>query len=355
MSLPEQTSEATTAKKESYRITNWSEYDRALVERGNITFWFDQEAVGEKWTPKPTGKRGGQWRYSDWAIQTLLMLKAVFHLPYRALEGFGRSLMDLLGLDMPIPDHSHMSRRAKTVEIQIPRREKKEPIHVVVDATGLKVFGEGEWKVRQHGEGKRRTWLKVHLAVDAHDKDVLGVEVTTVAWTDGEVFEDLIEQVEGTIEQIDGDGAFDTRAAYDVAKERGARLVVPPRENAVPWEEGHPRTQALAEIEAKGRKQWKKDSGYHHRSIAENAMYRLKQLFGSGVASRILDTQTAEVHARIAAMNKMTYLGMPVSVRVGEVAPEKMGEGEFPSSLCRHAIRAPTPLTAITPVMRCCL
>ena len=316
----EQTAEVATPKKSKYRITNWPAYDRALVERGNITFWFDKNAVKEKWTREPTGKRGGQWVYSDCAIQTLLMLKAVFHLPYRALEGFGRSLMALMGLEMPIPDHSHLSRRGRTLEVQIPRQERTEPMHVVVDSTGLKVFGDGEWKEFKHGEGKRRTWLKVHLAVDAHEKDVVGVEVTTIEWTDGEVFGDLVGQVAGTIEQIDGDGAYDTRGAYDVAAELGATLVVAPRENAVPWEDGHPRTQALAEIEEKGRGQWKKDSGYHHRSIAENAMYRLKQLFGHGVASRIFESQVNEVHARIAAMNKMTYLGMPVSVWVGGAA-----------------------------------
>lgn len=321
MASPQQTApnpEAATPKKEKYRVTNWSEYDRALVEHGNITFWLDKEAVEKKWTPEPTGKRGGQWVYSNWAIQALLMLKVVFHLPYRALEGFGRSLMRLMELERPIPDHSHLSRRAKTLAVQLPRREKTEPMRVVVDSTGLKVLGEGEWKVRQHGAGKRRTWLKVHLAVDAHEKDVVGVEVTTVEWADSEVFEDLVGQAEGTIEQIDGDGGYDTRGAYAVAAKLGARLVVPPRENAVSWEEGHPRTQALAEIEEKGRQQWKEESGYHHRSIAENTMYRLKQLFGDGVASRIFQSQVNEVHARIAALNKMTYLGMPVSVRVGE-------------------------------------
>ena len=183
------------------------------------------------------------------------------------------------------------------------------------------MFGEGEWKVRQHGEGKRRTWLKVHLAVDAREKDVVGVEVTTVAWTDGEVFKELIDQVQEPIQQIDADGAYDTREVYEIAAERGATLVVPPRENAVPWEEEHPRTQVLTEIDEKGREQWKKDSGYHRRSLAENAMYRLKQLFGGQVASRIFDAQVGEIHARIAAMNAMTYLGMPVSVRVGGVTP----------------------------------
>lgn len=310
-------SEASLPKKATHRITNWAEYDRALVERGNITFWFDPEVVTEKWTPAPTGKPGGQWVYSDWAIQTLLMLKAVFHLPYRALEGFGRSLMDLMGLDLPIPDHSHISRRAQTLVVEIQRREKNEPLHVVADSSGWKVFGEGEWKVRQHGAGKRRTWIKVHLAVDAHEKDAVSVAVTTEEWGDNEVFRELIDQIEGSIEQIDADGAYDTREAYDVAETRGATLVVPPRKNAVPWEAEHPRTQALQEIEEKGREQWMDDTGYHHRSIAENAMYRLKQLFGDSVASRNFDAQVVEIHARIAAMNLMTYLGMPVSVRVG--------------------------------------
>jgi hypothetical protein len=213
-----------------------------------------------------------------------------------------------------------LSRRVRRLVVQIPRRERTGPIHLVVDSTGLKVFGEGEWKVRQHGAGKRRTWLKVHLAVDADAKDVIGVEVTTVAWTDGDMFGTLVDQVAGTIEQIDADGAYDTRDAYEVAAQHQATLVVVPRDNAVAWEADHPRTQALAAIQEKGMVQWKKDTGYHHRSLAENAMDRLKQRFGEVVASRLFDSQVNEVHARIAAMNRMTYLGMPISVRVGVTA-----------------------------------
>jgi hypothetical protein len=298
-------------------VTNWREYDRALVERGSVTVWFDEAFLREHWRPAANGRRGAPFEYSDIAIQTLLTLKAVFHLPYRALEGFGRSLMRLMSLALPVPDHTHLSRRAKTLQVAIPCRARTGPVHVVVDSTGLKVYGEGEWKVRQHGAGKRRTWRKVHLAVDAGERDVVGVEVTTVEWSDGEVFEGLLDQVEGNIEQIDADGAYDTRAAYEAAQARGARLVVPPRENAVPWEQGHPRTQALADIAEHGRKEWKKRAGYHRRSLAENAMYRLKQLFGDRLASRLFGTQVTEVHVRIAAMNTMTYLGMPVSVRVG--------------------------------------
>lgn len=311
---------ARSSQKATDRITNWAEYDRALVARGDTTFWFEQEAIKHLWWAEPTGKWGAPPLYSDWAIQTLLVLKQVLQWPYRPLEGFGRSLMRLMGLDLPIPDHTHLSRRVRDLVVKIPRQERAGPIPVVGDSPGLKVFGEGEWKVRQHGAGKQRTWLKVHLAVDADSKNVIGVEVTTTAWTDGEVFDDSMEQIDGVIDQIDADGAYDTRAADDIAAQHHATLVVPPRENALPWDAAHPRTQALAAIQEKGLAQWKQDTGYHRRSLDENAMYRLKQLFGDAVASRHFESQVNEVPARIAAMNRMTYRGMAKSVRVGVTA-----------------------------------
>lgn len=304
-----------------YWVKNWSEYDAALVKRGNVTVWFAEEEVRENGKLEATGKRGGVLQYSDMAIQTLRVLKSVFSLTYRSLEGFGCSLMSLMGLNLRIPDHSHLSRRAKTLNVVIPRRVHPESLHVVIDSTGLKVYGEGEWKVRQHGASKRRTWIKVHLAVDAKILDIIGVEVTTPAWEDGEVFEGLLNQIEGTIEQIDVDGADDTDSSYEAASQRGATLIVPPRENAVPWEDEHPRTKALAAIAEQGMKEWKNSTGYHQRSLAENAMYRLKQLFGDRLASRLFETQVTEVHVRIAAMNIMTALGIPISTRIATVAP----------------------------------
>ncbi len=307
-------------KKDHYRVTNWREYDQALVNRGSLTIWFEEGYVRDNWKPKPTGKRGAPFEYSDAAIQMLLTLKVVFNLPYRALEGFGRSLMKLMGLDLNIPDHSHLSRRAKTLKVNIKCHEYKEPIHVVIDSTGLKIYGEGEWKVRQHGASKRRTWIKVHLALNAASREVIGVEVTTTEWADCEVFEGLLDQISGPISQIDADGAYDTHDVYTAAANRSAKLVVPPRENAVPWEDDHPRSQALKDIENVGRAEWKNQSDYHQRSLAENAMYRLKQLFGDSLASRIFESQVNEVHLRINAMNIMTSLGMPISIRVGTVA-----------------------------------
>lgn len=304
-------------QKIQYRVTNWPEYDRALVRRGRLMIWFDEEFLREHWRPAPTGRRGAPFQYSDSAIQALLTLKAVFDLPYRRVEGLAGSIVQLMGLTLRIPDHTLLSRRAQTLTVQIPRRQRAGPMHVVVDSTGLKIYGEGEWKVCWHGAGKRRTWRKVHLAFDAEVKDALAVEVTTEVWTDGEVFQGLLDQIEGDIAQVDGDGASDTRGVYNAALERDATVAVPPRENAVPWEADHPRTQALATIAERGWPAWKQAVGYHRRSLAENGIYRFKQLFGERLASRLFETQVTEVHVRVAALNVMTYLGMPVSVPVG--------------------------------------
>jgi hypothetical protein len=303
--------------KATYRVTHWPEYDRALVARGNLLLWFDEDFIRHHWQPEPTGQRGAPMKYSDQAIQTLLVLKATFKLAYRSLEGFARSLMTLMRLDYDVPDHTHLSRRAQPLQVEIPRRARNEPLPVVVDSTGLMIYGEGEWKVRKHGASKRRRWIKVHLATEAQVKDTIAVEVTTEAWADCEVLAGLIDQIDGAIEQIDGDGVDDTREAYAVSKQWDAKLVVPPRDNAVAWEDGHSRNEVLEQIESKGLATWKNASGYHQRSLAENAMYRLKQLFGDHLASRLFETQVVAVHARVAAMNIMTYLGMPVSVRVG--------------------------------------
>jgi Transposase DDE domain len=306
--------------KYRYQVKNWAEYDRALVNRGNLTIWFDEKSIAEDWTPpRPVG-RGKPGSYSDVAIQTCLTLKTLFRLPYRATEGLLKSLMRLCALDLPVPDHTHMSRRAATLQVKIPRRPRVGATHVVVDSTGLKIFGEGEWKVRQHGIGKRRTWRKIHLAVDETAKDIIGIEVTTADWHDSEVFPDLLAQVDGEVAQVSADGAYDTEGTHAAIRQREARATIPPRHDAVPWGNDHPRDAILAEIEAKGRAGWKEDSGYHRRSLAENMMYRLKQL-GDRLFSREFDRQVAESHVRVAIINQFTYLGMPKSVRAGQIAP----------------------------------
>ncbi len=264
--------------------------------------------------------RGTPGQYSDMAIQTCLTIKALFQWPYRATEGLVRSLMHLCQLDLPVPDHSYLSRRAAELSVKIPRRPRQGPTHGVVDSTGLKIFGEGEWKVRQHGVGKRRTWRKIHLAVDESTQDIIGIEVTTADWGDSEILPGLLDQIEGEIAQVSAEGSYDSHGCHAAIAERGARAAIPPREGAVAWGDDHPRDAILQEIDTKGKSVWKNESGYHRRSLAENRMYRLKQL-GDTLYSRTFERQVTEAHVRAAILNTFTYLGMPESVRVGQIAP----------------------------------
>lgn len=295
------------------RIINWSEYNNALVKRGEITFWFSEE-IDKVWFfhGDKTG-RGSFKTYSDTAIQTCLMVKSVYRLTLRATEGFVNSLFKLMGNPLTAPDYSSLSKRAKSLQVEIPRRLSNKPVEVVFDSTGLKIYGEGEWKVRKHGVGKRRTWRKRHLAVNPDNGDCLGVQLTTVAVGDSEVLPDLLAQCqEQPIHNAYGDGAYDTRECYDVIHQRGGTAVVPPRDNAAYWEAGHPRNEAVSQCRKDSRAEWKKRVGYHRRSVAETAMYRYKQLIGATLAARLPETQGTEAYIGVAVLNRMNTLGMPV-------------------------------------------
>ena len=316
------TTDQSEQPKAKYRVTHWPESDRAWVARGKLTLWFDDAFLRHHGQPAPTGRRGAPGRYSEVAIQTWLTLKVLCPWPYRMVEGFGRSRVTLLGVDLPIPDHTHLSRRAKTLTVAVPRRAATAPRHLAIDATGVKIYGEGAWQVRQHGASQRRTWRKIPLAVDTHRLEIVAVAVTTADGTDGEVAADLLEHVAGPIGQIDAEGADDHRATDEAAMARGADRVVPPRATAIAWAADHPRTQAIKEISEQGLAAWQQRTQDHRRRrLAENARYRLNPLFGERLASRRCDTQVAEVQIRIAALNTLTALGMPVSAPLGVSLP----------------------------------
>ena len=248
------------------------------------------------------------------------MIKAVFGLTNRSVEGFVSSVFARLGYALSTPDHTLISRRAKTLAVKIPRRPRGQvgpgaPLHVVIDSTGLKVFGEGEWKVRQHGTGKRRTWRKVHVGVDAQSGEVLAVEMSSSDVQDADAVADLIAQIDAPIDQVSADGAYNKRKFYEVLKKRNIRGAIPPQDGAAHWEAGHPRNTTLDSIGRDGVRRWAKDSGYTMRALAENAMYRIKTLTGSRLSARLPETQTAEIYARIACLNVITALGMPKSTR----------------------------------------
>lgn len=303
-----------------YRIRNWKQYNDALVRRGSLTLWVEETTL-QAWRYQGPARQGAQFVYSDLAIEGLLTLRAVYYLTLRATEGFARSLFELMGLELPVPDYSTLGRRAATVRVTLPKRAGG-PLHLVLDSTGLKVYGEGEWKVRQHGYSKRRTWLKLHLAVDPQSHEIQAAIVSEPGVTDAEATPSLLEQVENPVEVMTADGMYDRQAVYAAAEHRGARAVIPPRRDAKIIRHGNSsgprldRDENLRRIRQIGRNAWKEESGYHERSLGETAMFRLKTIFGGEVAGRRPPQQATEVAIRCRAMNIMTHQGMPQSERV---------------------------------------
>jgi hypothetical protein len=218
------------------RVTNWSEYDAGLRQRGSLTVWFSEEAIAA-WRAEPRTTRGGQPHYSALAITTALTLRVVFRLALRQTEGLIGSIIRLLGLDLAIPDHSTLSRRAETLAVTRPP-SSAEPVHLLVDSTGLKLSGAGEWLVEKHGTSRRRSWRKLHIGVDADTGRVVAAALTTNDVDDGSQVGPLLDQIDGPIASFTGDGAYDQDGVYSAvaARHPEAAVIVPPRSNAVPSE-----------------------------------------------------------------------------------------------------------------------
>lgn len=294
------------------KITNWQAYNQALKQRGSLTFWMDDAAIRHWHNDKLTGRRGRSNTYSDSAITTALMMKGVFKLPLRALEGFINSLFEMMKVELKSPDYSCISKRAKTVEVNYRLRCSGPVRHIVIDSTGLKVFGEGEWKIRKHGQEKRRIWRKVHLAVDADTHEIVSAVGSLDSVHDSEVLPTLLNPLRRKISQVSADGAYDTKGCYKVLMNKGIEPTIPPRKNAGLWEDGHPRNRAVEALKADQLKEWKQENGYHERSLSETAMYRYKQLISGKLSLRAYNAQIGEIMAGVGALNKMLGLGMPV-------------------------------------------
>lgn len=262
--------------------------------------------------------------YSNLAIEACLMIKMLFKLPLRQTQGFVNSLFEMMKLAVSAPDYSTLCRRLKTLEVKLPLQNLSRKLHLCLDSTGLKVYGEGEWKVRTHGWSKRRTWRKLHLAIDPETQQIVGMETTSNAVDDAAKVEDLLSQVpEGIeIEGVRADGAYDKRKTYNALNKYGAKAVIPPRRNAKIWQHGnskkerHVRDENLRRIRKIGRKAWKVESNYHQRSLAETGMYRYKQTFGAEIASRSEENQNQEMKLKCRILNLLTSCGMPQSEKV---------------------------------------
>lgn len=314
---------STAAKSKAiYRVKNWRDYDKSLVQRGSLTFWIDEVALTQ-WVYQGPAQQGAQYDYSDSAIQMVLTMREVFRLTNRATEGLMRSLFQLLKVDLKVPDHSTLSRRGKTLKAKLPKRAQGE-LHLVLDSSGLKVYGEGEWKVRQHGWSKRRTWRKMHVTIDVESGEIQAALLTEASIHDAEVGPDLLKQVEQPIASVSADGSYDRRNVYEAlaVQAPNAQVNIPPRRDAKIWQHGNcqqpplARDENLRQIRRVGRKQWKEESGYHRRSLAETAMFRFKTIFGDHLSARRFETQSAQFEVRCRALNQMTHLGMPHSVKV---------------------------------------
>src|SRR4051812_44646552 len=308
--------------KQRRRVTNWAEYDAALRQRGSLTVWFSDEAIAA-WHAEPRTTPGGQPHYSGLAITTALTLKAVFRLALRQTEGLIGSVIRLLGLDLSVPDHTTLSRRAETVEGPRPRSDSDaEPVHLLVDSTGLKLCGAGEWLIEKHGTRRRRAWRKLHIGVDADTGRIVASELTPHDDDDGAQVGPLLDQVAAPLASVTADGAYDQESVYaDVAERHpDADVVVPPRSSAVPsaTAETAPtqRDCHLQLIAETGRMGWQKATGYNARARAQAAISRYKRVIGDGLHARTDRRRATEVNVGVHALNRMLELGRPESVRI---------------------------------------
>ena len=303
--------------KTLYRVTNWSEYDQGLVNRGSLTVWVTPAAL-HSWKPRKSGRRGGQRRYSDTSIELALQLRLVFNLPWRQTEGLLGSLFTMLGLELDVPDHTTLSRRSRSLRIRPRAQPGRGPIHLVVDATGLKVFGQGEWARAKHGAtGMHAGWRKLHLGVDQRGC-IVTADLTDSDVADASAFPGLLRKVRGRVKKVTTDGSYDRRRVWELIAERGARAVIPLRRGAKFMDGGlaKARNRHLRQIGRVGRAQWRRDSGQHQQAWAENCIGRFKRILGQRLRARCREGQRVEAMMGCIVLNRMLELGAPRSVPI---------------------------------------
>ena len=302
--------------KKRYRTTNWKQYNSSLKARGSLTIWLDKKM---SWFAAASGKRGRSPKFSDAAIQFCLTLKNLFGLALRQSTGLVQSVLQLSGLAWSAPDFSTLCRRQLGLNVQVPYTRSQGGLHLLVDSTGIKFLGEGEWKCKKHGPERRRQWRKLHIGIDAQTLQIRAICVTSNNVSDAAVLPDLLQQLpeDEALESLTGDGAYDTQPVYEAVIQRGAVSIIPPRKNAR-IRKGDAfayRNAALVACRRLGRRIWKVWSGYHRRSLVETKMNCIKRL-GERVMSRTFERQVNELHIRAAILNRFTELGRPQTAAV---------------------------------------
>src|SRR3954462_15104463 len=302
--------------KMAFKVRNWPAYEAGLRRRGSLTLWVEEAAL-ENWQ---TVGQAGQARYTDAAIRTSLMVRAAFKLPLRQTEGLMASVLTLMDLTISAPDHTTVSRRAVKLPVIRPAPVPHGPLHVLIDSTGLQVYGAGQWLEAKHGAKSRRTWRKLHLAVDATSGLIVAQTLTDQDTDDPSQVGPLLDQIDEPIVQVTADGAYDGAPIYQTiaAHGDGIEVVIPPRATAVPsGEEGSPtqRDRHLAMIAEQGRLAWPVATGYGQRSLVETTMGRYKALIGPRLRARGCAAQQTEAAIGVAVLNRMLAAGRPDSVR----------------------------------------
>ena len=299
---------------------NWSLYNRSLVQRGDLCLWISEDLI-RNWQKSNPSAHGNQ-RFSEGVIKAAVILKQVYKLTLRTTEGFLRSVLKLMRLDLETPTFSTICRRSKSLKLDLCYSPSCHPRHILIDATGVRVTGEGEWKVRWHGRTKEQLWRKLHLAIDADSQMILAAEMTESVRLDCNYLEVLLGRIPGEIKEVTGDAGYDKKICYRAVQRRGAKPVFPPQKNAsiqrnkIRQEELLKARDAVIRYVGKGPDRamrlaaWKRENNYHKRSLAETSMSRLKYIFGDEVRARSFENQRTELYSRCYIMNQMSKLGL---------------------------------------------
>jgi hypothetical protein len=302
--------------KMAFKVQNWPEYEAGLRQRGSLTLWIEDGALNHWQTFGP----GGQARYMDAAIQTTLMVRTAFRLALRQTEGLMASVITLMDLTISAPDHSTISRRSVTLPVIQPDSVPHGPLHLLIDSTGLQVYGAGQWLQAKHGVKSRRKWRKLHLAVDASNGMIVAQILTDQDADDPSQVAPLLDQIDGRITRVTADGAYDGAPTYETISEHGndIEVVIPPRSTAIPSGELGSLAQRDRHLEIlteRGRLAWQKATDYGKRSLVETTMGRYKALIGPRLRARGFTAQQTEAASGAAVLNQMLAVGRPDSVR----------------------------------------
>jgi hypothetical protein len=307
--------------KNKYKVTNWQQYNAGLKQRGSINVWIASD-IAQQWRYGGKNCRGGQYQYSATAITICLVVRKVYHLALRQTEGFISSFFQQTGIKLSVPNYTTISRRSAGLGVDLCTKIERGVTDIVVDSTGLKVYGEGEWKVRKHGAGKRRTWMKLHIAADEQSQQIEAVTLTDNSVDDAAQTKALVKQIARPINSFKGDGAYDKQKTRKTLHEtnKNMRQVIPPQHNAVtgkkPQAHLQQRDEDIGSIAQVGRKQWKVQNGYHHRSKSETVMFRYKTILGGQLSARKIDNRQTEIRVGCRILNIMLQTAKPISVKV---------------------------------------